>query len=81
MDGFCHFSFSLGPLSGGDGDGEETPSVHVHQGRFSLDDVCRQTTPFFMLYVMISGGFSGSYFKTIGNGVVESRFPGQTRAR
>ena len=44
--------FSLGPLSGGDGDGKETTPGHTQQGRCSLDDAHCQTAPFFMLYVI-----------------------------
>ena len=31
--------------------GEETPD-HVQWGRFSFDDTCFQTVPFFMLYII-----------------------------
>ena len=60
MDGF-----SLGPLSaqgrqGPDGFGEEKTPGQVQQGRFSLDDTCFQTDPFFnvIYYVLNSGGFT-----------------------
>ena len=44
-------SFFFGSL-GDDGGGEEKTSGHVQQGRFSLDDTCFQTTPFFMSYII-----------------------------
>ena len=49
--------FSLGPLSGGDEDGEETTSGHVQQVRFRWTTrVVKHphflTVPFFMLYVI-----------------------------
>ena len=51
VDGWVVDGFSLGSLSGGDGDGQETTPGHVQQGRF------RWTThfvkqPHFLLYVI-----------------------------
>ena len=50
--------FFLGPLSGGDGDGEETTSGHVHQGRFRWTTRIVKHLHFFMLYViyLVVGG-------------------------
>ncbi len=48
--------------------GQEKTLGHVQQGRFSLDDTCFQTDPFFMLYIIYcsnSGGFSVSYFRPL----------------
>ena len=43
--------FSLGPLSGGDGGGEETTPGHVHQGRFRWTTyIVKQSH--FLLYVI-----------------------------
>ena len=43
--------FSLGPLSGGDGDGEETTPGHVHQGRFRwTTHIVKQ--PHFLCYML-----------------------------
>ena len=40
--------------------GKEKSAGHVQQGRFSLDDTCFQTDPFFnvIYYVLNSGGFT-----------------------
>ena len=45
--------FSLGPLSGGDGDGEETTTGHVHQGRFRWTTHVGKHPPFvcYILYI------------------------------
>ena len=73
--------FFFGSLVGG---GRGWGRVNVRSrtsGSFSLDDTRFQIDPFFYVicYILSSGGFTASFFKTIGNGVVEPRYPGQTR--
>ena len=53
--------FSLGLLSGGDGDGEETTPVHVHQGRFRWTTRVVKHPHFYVIcYILNSGSFSSS---------------------
>ena len=70
--------FSLGPLSGGTGagksQGQGTYSRVVFAGRRALTN-----SPVFYVicYTLSSGGFAAPGVKTIANGVVEPRCPGQ----
>jgi hypothetical protein len=78
--GYGWFFFgSLG--EDGDGVGDEHPVTRSRTTEsFSMDDTCFQTTPFLCyIFYRISGGFTTSCFKTIGNGVPDPRYSGQTR--
>ena len=83
VDGDCPLGcgyFFLWVPWGGWGWGSDKRHVTYIRVFFSLDDTCFQQAPFFMLYILLSsGGFTVSCFKTIGNGVPDPRFLGQTR--
>ena len=71
--------FFFGVL-GQDGDGQGKTPGHVYQSRFHWTTrVFKQTSFYVIYYILSSGGFSTPCFKTITNGVPESRHPGQTR--
>ena len=53
--------FSLGPVWGGDGGGEETTSGHVHQVVFAGRHTLSNNPIFYVIcYILSSGGFTAA---------------------
>ena len=71
--------FSLGDL-GEDEGGEEINTRARTAESFHLTTRVFKQPHFYVIYYIVStGGFAASCFKTIGNGVPDPRCPGQTR--
>ena len=78
VNGDCPWDLSLGQRSVGKRQPQDTYIRVVFAGRHTLSN-----RPIFYVicYTLSSGGFTASCFKTITNGVPESRCSGKTRVR